>query len=76
MGVFHISQCEVMPIYLALLNFMCLHDMLYGSLGVIKFDIELVVLYFLENLLLLLILKSFPHYFGLPLLAILACDML
>jgi len=29
---------------------MCLHDMLCGSLEVIKFDIELVVLYFFESL--------------------------
>jgi len=42
--------------------------MLYGSLGVIKFDIELVVLYFFENLLFLLILKCLLRYLGLPLI--------
>jgi len=36
---------------------MCLHDMFYGSLGVFKFYNELVVLYFFEKLLFLLILK-------------------
>ena len=55
---------------------MCLHDMLCGSLGVIKFDSELVVLYFFENLLFLLILKCFVHYLVLLLTIILACDML
>jgi len=49
---------------MALLNSMRLHDMHYGSLGVIKFDMELVVFCFFENLLLLLILKCFVHYFG------------
>ena len=53
---------------------MYLHDVFCGSLGVIKFDIELVDLYFFENLL-LLFLKSFVHYLGLPLIVILACDM-
>jgi len=42
----------------------------------IKFDIKLVVLYFFENLLLILILKCFARYLGLPLLTILACEML
>jgi len=51
---------------------MYLHDMLYGSLEVNKFDIEHVIIYFFENLLFLLILISFVHYFGLPLRAILA----
>ena len=55
---------------------MCLHDMLCSSLGVIKFDIELVILYFFENLLFFLILKCFVHYLGLSLIVILACDML
>jgi len=50
--------------------------MLCGSLEVIKFDIELMVLYFFENLLFLLILKCFVRYLGLLLIAILACDML
>jgi len=50
--------------------------MLCGSLGVIKFDIEIVVLYFFENLLFLLILKCFVHYLGLPLIVIVACDLL
>ena len=61
---------------MALFNSLCLHDMLYGSLGVIKFDIELVVLYFFENLVLLLILKYFAHYLRLSLISILVCDML
>ena len=42
----------------------------------IKFDIELMVSYFFENLLFLLILKCFVHYLELPLIVILACDML
>jgi len=49
--VIHISQSEVLLVHLALLNFMCLYDMHCGYLGVIKFNIELVVLYFFENLL-------------------------
>ena len=61
---------------MALLNLMRLHDMLCGSLGVIKFDIENVVLYFFEKVLLHLILKCFVHYLGLPLIDILAYDML
>jgi len=55
---------------------MYLHDMLCGSLGVIKFDIELVVMYLFENIHLLLILKYFVHYLGLPLIGILARDIL
>ena len=74
--MFHISQGEVLLVHLALPNLICLHDMLCGSLGVIKFDVKLVVLYFFENLLFLLILKCFMHYLGLPLSAILARDML
>jgi len=31
-------------------NLMYLHDMLSGSLGVIKFKVELVVMYFFENI--------------------------
>jgi len=69
-------KSEVLPVHLALLNLMCLCDMLCSSLGVIKFDIELVELYFFENLLFLLILKCFVNYLGLPLIVILACDML
>jgi len=63
---------------LALFNLMCLHDMLCGSLGVIKFNIELVVSSFFENLLILflLVLKCIAHYLGLALIVILACDML
>jgi len=41
--------------HLALFHSMCLHDMLCGSLGVIKFDIELIVAYFFENLLVLIL---------------------
>ena len=54
---------------------MCLHDVLCGSLEVIKFDIELVVMYF-ENVHLLVILEYVVYYLGLPLITILACDML
>jgi len=63
-------------VHLALFNFMCLHDILYGSLEVIKFDIELVVIYFFENIHLLLFLKCFVHYLGLSLIDILACAIL
>ena len=70
------SQIEVLPFHLALFNFMCLHNMLCGSLGVIRFDIKLVVLYFFRNVLLLLILKFLAHHLGLLLIAILPCDML
>jgi len=55
---------------------MCLHNMLCGSLGVINFDVELGVLYLFENLLILLILKCIAHYLVLPLIAIVACDIL
>ena len=54
---------------------MCLHDMLYGSLGVIKFDIKLVVMYFFENLLFLLILNCIA-LFGVAVIATLIYDML
>jgi len=70
------SQIEVLPFHLALFNFMCLHNMLCGSLGVINFDVELGVLYLFENLLILLILKCIAHYLVLPLIAIVACDIL
>jgi len=69
-------KSDILLVHLALFNFMWLHDVFYGSLGLIKFDIKLVVSYFFKNLLLFLILKSFVHYSGLPLLAIFACDML
>ena len=55
---------------------MCLHDVLCGSLGVIKFDIELVMSYFFKNLLFLLILKCFMCHLGLLLIVILANDMI
>jgi len=45
-------------------------------LWVFKFDGELVVMCFFENLLALLILKCIEHYLGLLLIAVLACDML
>ena len=61
---------------MALLNLMYLHDMLCGSLGGDQVDIEIVVLYFFENLLFLLILKCTVHYLGLPLIVVLAYDML
>ena len=73
--MFHISKSEVPPVHLALLNLMCLYDMLCGSLGVIKFDIKLVVLYFFENLF-LLIFQCFAYYLRLVLIVILACDKL
>ena len=73
---FTFPQSEVLPIYLALPNVMYLHYVLCGSLGVNKFDIELVVSYFFENLLFLLILKCIVRYLGLLLIVILACDML
>ena len=71
----HFSLSEVLPVCLAVINSMCLHDVHCGSLGVIKFDIEFVVSYLFENLS-LLILKCFTCYLGLPLIAILAYDML
>jgi len=75
-GYFTFSKSEVLPVHLALLNLMCLHDIICDFLGVIKFDIELVALHFFENLLFLLILKCFVHYLGLPLIVILTYDML
>jgi len=51
-----------------------LHDMLHGSLGVIKFDTWLVVIYFFENNDLLLILKCIVHYLGFQLTNIFTCD--
>ena len=60
----------------SLYNSMCLHDTLCGSAGVIKFDILLVVVYFFENVYLLLILNCLACYLGLPLITILAYDML
>ena len=61
---------------MALLNFIRLHDVLCGSLGVIKFDIELVISYVFENIHLLPILNYFVHCLGLPLIVVLAYDML
>ena len=55
---------------------MCLCDVVYGSLGVIKFDIELVVVSFFENFHLPVILKCIVHYLGLLLIDILASDAL
>jgi len=74
-GAIHISQSGALLGHFALLYFICLHDVLCASLGVIKFQIKLAVLYFFENLL-LLILKCFASYLGLPLIDILACNML
>ena len=54
---------------------MCLRDMLCNSLGGIKFDIELVVLSYFENMV-LVILEWLARYLGLPLITIVACDML
>ena len=53
----HISKGQVLLIYLSLINSLFLHDMLCGSLGVIKFDIELVAIYSIENIHLLLNFK-------------------
>ena len=61
---------------MTIINSMCLHDVLCSSLGVIKFDVELVVMYFFENIHLLMMLKCFAHYLELLLIDILACDML
>jgi len=41
---------------------MYLHDVFYGSLGMIKFDVELMVIYFFEKIHLFLILKCIMHY--------------
>jgi len=65
---FTFPRTEVLPVHLALFHLMCLHDMLCGSLGVIKFDIKLVILYFFQNLLILLILKWLAYYSELPLI--------
>ena len=42
----------------------------------IKFDIGFIAPYILQNIHLLLIMKSVVHYLGLPLIAIFSCDML
>ena len=56
---------------------MCLHDMLCGSLLVINFDFEHMVMYFFENIHLVPpILKCLVHYLGVPLIVIHACDIL
>jgi len=68
-------KSDILLVHLALFNFMWLHDVFYGSLGLIKFDIKLVVSYFFKNLL-FLILKCHTCYLGLPLIAILACNAL
>jgi len=73
---FIFPRSEVLLVHLALFHSMCLHDMLCGALGVIEFDIELVVTCFLENLPLLLLMKCLSHYLEWPLTTILACDML
>ena len=73
---FIFPKSEVLPAHLALFNSVCLRDVFWGFLGLIKFDIKLVVSYFFENLLLLLILKCLACYLGLPLITILAWDML
>ena len=49
---------------------MCLHDLLCGSLGVIKFEIELVVSYVFENIHLVLLLNCLARYLGLSLIGI------
>jgi len=46
------------------------------TLGVIKFDIRLVASYFFKDIHLLLILKCHAHDLELPLIDIIACDML
>jgi len=67
---------EVLPVYVAPVSSICLHDMLCGFLGVIKFNIELIVPYFFENIHLPLIPKYFANYLELLLIGILARDML
>jgi len=69
-------KSEVLSVHLALLNLTCLHDVLCGSLGVIKFAIELLIIYFFENIHLLLVLKCLVHYLQLPLINIFAYDRL
>ena len=69
-------KSEVLPVYLALFNSMCSHDVLCCSLEVIEFDVELMILYFFENIHLLLILKCILHYLGLSLTDILTCAVL
>jgi len=53
-----------------------LHDVLYSFLGLIQFDFKHMVIYSFENIPLLLTLKRLVHYLGLPLIDILACDVL
>jgi len=63
-------------VHLTLFNSMCLRDVLCGSLGVMKFDIEFMVLYFFDEKLLLLILICFACDLELPLIVVFACDVL
>lgn len=75
-SVSYFPKSEVLSVHLALFDSMCLRNVLCGSLGMIKFDFELVVSYFFDNLLLFLILKCFLLYLAMPLIVTLACDML
>jgi len=54
----------ILPVYLALFHSMFLRDVLYGSLGMIKFDVEHMAVYFIESIYPLLILKYIVHYLG------------
>jgi len=65
-------KSELLSVHLVLLNFMCLHDMLGGSLEPIKFDIEFMEPYAFSKIftLIFLILKCLVQYLGLSLIII------
>jgi len=67
---------DILSVNIALLTFMYLHDVLCGSLGAIKLDIELWCYNFFKNIHPLLISKYLVYYLGLPLTAIPAYDKL
>jgi len=54
----------------------CLNDVIFGYLGVIKFDIGFVFSFVFKNIHLLSMLKCLVHYLGLLVINILACDVL
>ena len=56
---FTFPKSEVLQVYIALLNSMCLHNVFWDSLGATKLDIKFLVLSFFENIHLLLISKCF-----------------
>jgi len=64
-------KSEALSDGLALFHYMCLCDVLCGSLGVIKFDIWLVASHFFKNIHLLLIFKCIVHYLVLSLILLL-----